>query len=169
MAWFTSKKRVGDERIVQLQNVIYREMYTIVSVLCLLSIAVKYYMYGIDVKQVAIELIILLVQGLYYLGRAMSLGIISDEIEIHDRASGVPMSKKNVWIGLGTGSVLALFFGVRSAIVYGDTLSTQLAYFASVFFASFMIYVPLFVIVIMIYHYAAKKAGQKSAEEEEDE
>ncbi|WP_205628854.1 DUF6773 family protein, partial [Acinetobacter baumannii] len=100
MNWFTGKKRIEDERIVQLQNVIYREMYGIVATLCILSIAVKFYMYGIDAKQVAIELIILFAQGFYYAGRAMSLGIISDEIEIHDRASSVPMSKKNVMIGL---------------------------------------------------------------------
>lgn len=134
MNWFTGKKRIEDERIVQLQNVIYREMYGIVATLCILSIAVKFYMYGIDAKQVAIELIILFAQGFYYAGRAMSLGIISDEIEIHDRASSVPMSKKNVMIGLGTGSVLALIFGIRSAVTYGETISTQLWYFVLVFF-----------------------------------
>ncbi|WP_102272671.1 DUF6773 family protein [Cytobacillus massiliigabonensis] len=169
MKWLWKRQKIADERMINMQNEIYKEIYTIVMVLCLISVAIKYYMYGIDIKLVTTELIILFVSGIYYIVRAASKGIFSDEVELHDRNSKVPMSSKNVYIGLGLGVIIGLFFGIRSALLYGNGFLNSLFYFVIVFFASLMIYLPLFLVLFAGSFSVAAKASKKASEQDLDE
>ncbi|KOP79654.1 DUF6773 family protein [Cytobacillus solani] len=169
MKWLSKRQKIADERMINMQNKIYKEIYTIVMILCLISIVTKYYLYGIDAKIVTTELIILFVSGIYYTVRAASIGIFSDEVELHDRNSKVPMSSKNVYIGLGLGVIIGLFFGIRSAIVYGSGLLNSIFYFVIVFFATLMIYLPLFLVLFAGGFSVAKKASIKATEKDLDE
>ncbi|MGN7403579.1 DUF6773 family protein [Cytobacillus praedii] len=169
MKWLSKRQKIADERIINMQNKIYKEIYMIVMVLCLISVAMKYYLYGIDVKLVTTELVILFASGIYYTVRAASLGIFSDEVELHDRNSKVPMSSKNVYIGLGLGVFIGLFFGIRSAIIYGNGLFNSLVYFFIVFIASLMIYLPFFLVLFAGSFSVAAKASKKASEQDLDE
>ncbi|MFO1446390.1 hypothetical protein KDN24_24930 [Bacillus sp. Bva_UNVM-123] len=168
MGLFRKRKKVADERITHIQNKIYREIYHIVSAISLLSIITKFYLYEINIKLVITELIIIFISSIYYFVRAANLGIFSDEIEIHDRQSTTPMSSKNIYIGIGLGVAVGLFFGVRSAIIYGDGYANSMFTFAIVFLASIMIYLPFFLVVICVPYLAAKKASLKAAERDLD-
>lgn len=169
MKWLKKRQKIADERIINMQNKIYKEIYMVVNALCLISVIIKYYLYGIDIKLVITELVILFASGLYYTVRAASLGIFSDEVELHDRNSKVPMSSKNVYIGLGLGVMIGLFFGVRSAIVYGNGLLNSLFYFVIVFFATLMIYLPLFLVLFAGSFSVASKVSKKATEQDLDE
>lgn len=169
MKWLGKSQKIADERINNMQNKIYKEIYMVVNALCLISVAIKYYLYGIDIKLVITELVILFASGLYYTVRAASLGIFSDEVELHDRNSKVPMSSKNVYIGLGLGVMIGLFFGIRSAIVYGNGLVNSLFYFIIVFFATLMIYLPLFLVLFAGSFSVASKVSKKATEQDLDE
>ncbi len=168
MGWFRNRKKVVDERITNAQNRIYREIYFIISAICLISIFTKFFLYEISVKLVITELIVILVSSIYYMVRAASLGIFSDEIEIHDRNSRTPMSSKKIYFCLGIGVVAGLIFGVRSAIIYGDGYLNSIYTFAIVFFASLVIYLPFFLVIIVVPYFAAKRASQKVSEKDLD-
>ena len=166
MKWFQKRKRFVDERILNMQNQIYREIYLLVMGICLLSVIAKQYIFDLDIKQALTELIILLITGVYYLVRAASSGIFSDEVEIHDRNSKVPMNSKNVYFGLGFGLLISLFFGIRSAIVYGDGYLQSILYFVTVTFVSLMIYIPFLIIFFAGSFSAAKEVSKKAAEKD---
>lgn len=168
MGWFIIRKKVVDERITNTQNRIYREIYLIISAICLLSIFTKFFLYEISLKLVITELIIILFSSIYYIIRAVSLGIFSDEMEIHDRNSKIPMSSKNIYFSLGIGVAAGIIFGVRSAIIYGDGYLHSIYTFAIVFFASLVIYLPFFLVIIVVPYFAAKRASQKVSEKDLD-
>lgn len=154
------KGKITDERIVNIQNKIYKEIYLIAAIICMISIFVKRYLYGAKPELAFTEFFVLFISGVYYVMRTASLGIYSDEVEIHDRTSKIPMSVKNIIIGLVSGVVIALFFGIRSALLYGND-TNRLWYFTLVFFTSLIIYCPLFAGFIAIFHAAAKRASDK--------
>lgn len=167
MVWLNKKGKVTDERIIIAQNKIYREIYTVIMVICLLSIVIKLYLYDTtSIKLIITECIILFLSSGYYMARSASLGIFSDEVEIHDRTSKTPMSSKNIYIGLSIGVLIGLFFGVRSAFLYGDGYLNSIFTFAIVLCASLMIYVPFFLLIISVPFLAAKKASLKAAEKD---
>ncbi|QED46244.1 DUF6773 family protein [Cytobacillus dafuensis] len=169
MSWFRKRKKVVDERIRNTQNKIYREIYMLIMVICLLSIAAKMYILGLEAKQIMTELIILFVSGIYYTVRAASLGIFSDEVEIHDRNSKVPLSSKNVYFVLSFGLIISIFFGVRSAMIYGEGYLNSIFIFVLVLFSSLMINVPFFLVVIVGSFSAAKSASLKASEKDLDD
>ncbi|MBD1379782.1 DUF6773 family protein [Metabacillus arenae] len=160
MHLFKKKDIAVDERIVNSKNKIYKEMYLLILAVCILSIVVKYALYGMNTHLVITELVILLAQGIYYVVRSVGMGIFSDDVEVHDRTSKVPMGMKNLISGLFFGVALAIFFGVRSAMDYGETILEQIWYFILVFFASLMIYAPFFGLILAIVHFSAMKISK---------
>src|SRR5699024_9106082 len=98
---FFRKTKTDDERITNTENKIYKEMYFIVLIICILSVSIKVYVHGFHTKLIYTEIAILLAQGIYYTYRSVSLGIYSNEVELHDRKSKLSYEKKNLLIGMG--------------------------------------------------------------------
>lgn len=153
--FFFNGLKVNDERIEHAKNKIYRELYTFISIICLISIGVKYYIYGRDIEFIWTEVAILLAGSVYYLIRSVSLGIYSDEVEIHDRNSNISMSKKTVLFSVFLGLGFALLFATNSAVRYGSG-GNEVKYFITVFVFSLLLYVPVFLGVIYFPHLLAK-------------
>jgi hypothetical protein len=169
MSLFNLKKKTMDERIENTKNKIYKEAYIFIMAICFVSIGVKYYLYGtITTKQVITELLVIFLSAVYYGIRSVWLGIYMDEIEVHDRTSKLPLSTKNMIIGLVGGVTIAIFFGIRSSILYGNS-SNRLWCFIIVFLASIMMYCPFLIAFIVIGDSAARKASKKIAQKHEDE
>jgi hypothetical protein len=168
MSLFNLKKKTVDERIENTKNKIYKEIYIFIMVICFMSIGVKYYLYGTTTKQVITELLVIFLPALYYGIRTVWLGIYIDEIEVHDRTSKLPLSAKNMIIGLVAGVAMAIFFGIRSSILYGNS-SNRLWYFIIVFIVSIMMYCPFLIAFIAIGDSAARKASKKITQKHEDE
>jgi len=154
--------KVEDERITNMKNKIYAEIYILVSVICSISFVVKYFIYGIGIDVVATELIILILSGSYYLYRSIKLGIYSAEVEMHDSKSKWPQKKKNLYSGVALGIVIALVFGINSAVQYAEGLNQSIAYFFLTGAVSLMIYVPLFLVVLVVGHDVIKKGSDKA-------
>ena len=168
MSLFNLKKKTVDERIENTKNKIYKEVYIVIMVICVISIGVKYYLYGTTAKQLITELLVMFLSALYYGIRSVWLGIYIDEIEVHDRTSKLPLRTKNIIIGLVGGVAMAIFFGIRSSIVYGNS-SNRLWYFITVFIVSIMMYCPFLVAITVIGDSAARKASKKITQKHEDE
>lgn len=160
MKWLR-RRYPRDERIEQIKNSIYREMYWLVNAIAGISIITKLIL-GMDIQSMLTELVIVTAASLYYLFRIVQKGIYSDEVEIHDHNSKLPMSVKQMLIGIGIGIVVALFFGIRSAVLYGDKKG-EIETFLIVFLASFMIYVPFLLLYAVIAHASANKLSRIAA------
>ncbi|WP_410771657.1 DUF6773 family protein [Fontibacillus sp. BL9] len=164
MKWF-GKKRVDDERILHLKNKIFREAFILIMVICNLSLLLKWLVFRSDLESVITELVIVTAGSLYYTIRTVTLGIYYEEVEAHDNRSKMTYSRKNMLSGLATGLAISLFFGIRSAILYGDGLfSTQVWYFFIVFMVSLMIYLPFFIGILAASHSLANKASKKASD-----
>lgn len=161
MNMFWKKKKFEDERIINTKNKIYKEAFIIVMVMCMVSIVAKYYFFGFDFKQFALELAIITVSGLYFFIRSVLLGLYSDEVEIHDRNSKTPMSTKNIVMGISSGVFMALYFGIRSSILYAESILQKIMFFAVVFCVSLMIYCPIFIAISNIPFLIGNKASKK--------
>jgi ABC-type dipeptide/oligopeptide/nickel transport system permease subunit len=168
MNLFNLKKKTVDERIENTKNKIYKEAYIFIMGICFVSIAFKYYLYGTTTKHVTTELLVIFLSALYYVIRTVWLGIYTDEIEVHDRTSKLPLGTKNIIIGVVLGIVIAIFWGIRSSILYGNN-GNRLWYFIIVFFASIMMYCPFLIAFIAIGDNAARKASKKITQKHEDE
>jgi hypothetical protein len=154
--------KVEDERITNIKNKIYAEIYILVSVICIISFVVKYLIYGVGIGVVATELIILMLSGSYYLYRSTKLGIYSAEVEMHDSRSKWPQKKKNLYSGLALGIGIALFFGINSAVQYAEGVSQSISYFFVTAGVSLMIYVPFFLIILVVGHDVIKKSSDQA-------
>jgi hypothetical protein len=158
------KKRV-DERIENVRNQIYKEIYRIISVLCLGSFFLKVLLFDVGAKGVVLELLIILVSGIYYLARSIFLGVYWDEVELHDRSSKVPMSNKTIFTSVGLSLLIAIIMGINSAVNYADSTSQGLWYFVLVLFVSIMIYLPIFLLLLGGVYIVARKISMKNNEE----
>jgi len=165
---FNNKNKIKDERIEGLYNKIFREAYTIAIVLAIFSIAAKYYYYGLNTEYVLFEFSLIIITSVYFLIKSVYLGIYSDAIELHDKDKTIslPMSVKQILLGIAAGFGISFFFGVRSALLYGSG-GKQIEYFFLVFAASFMIYLPLLVVLILAISYIAKKKSEEVNSKEE--
>ena len=166
------KRKIVDERVQNIQNKIYREIYYIVSIFCVISLFGKTVIYGGGFEYIATELIILMVTSIYYSIRAMYSGVLSEEVEIHDANSKVRFSTKTAFIGIASGVVIALSMGLNSAFNYADSNAQAIEYFFMVFLISLLIYAPFLAIFLFItYQSAVKKSKQindKMLEDDED-
>lgn len=168
MKKFWNKMKSTDERIINTQNKIYKEAYILVTVICFISIITKIYLYGSNIKSVVTELLIIIIPNCFFTIRTIWLGLYSDTVEIHDRTSKLPMSIINVVISLSFGIIIALFFGIRSSILYAHTNSQHVWYFIAVFFVSLIIYCPLFTIIVAVPSFIANRASKQINSKNQD-
>ncbi|HLS08471.1 DUF6773 family protein [Lentibacillus sp.] len=159
---FFRKHNTKDERIKNIENKIYKEMYILVILICVISAGIKLYQNGFHLEAVYTEWVIFLGTGIYFSWRSASLGIYSDEVEMHDRTSSMSREKKNLIIGAVIGVAAAVAVGVKSAVSYSDGVADSLFNFLLVFFVSIMIYVPFLVIMMIISHTIMKKKSDKA-------
>lgn len=167
MKKYFQKVQQMDERIETLQNRIYKEMYFLILLISIISVMVKTYSYGYNINLITTELVIIVIPALYYGVRAIWLGIYRDELEMEERASRIPIALKNVIVGTGIGLVIALYFGIRSALIYGDD-GIRLYYFFLVFSASLAIYAPFFIIVLLVPYLLAKGSGKRNRTDDDE-
>lgn len=161
MRWFRTKQ--FDERIENLKNKLYKEVYVLVVVICSASIVIKSILNGyVGIAPIITELVIFLLAGLYYMFRSTRLGLYADEVEVHDRNSKLPMTAKHAVIGLSFGLAVAIYFGARSVVLYAEGILQSVWYFLLVSFASLMIYLPLFVGGLLLLHVAARTMSRRS-------
>ena len=82
------------------------------------------YKFGIGesalMEEAILELVILIVGGVYFLARSIFLGVFWDELEIHDRTSKTPMSKQTIFRSVGLALLIAIIMGINSAVSYAD-------------------------------------------------
>lgn len=163
---FKRTKKNTDERIENIRNKIFKEMYYVVMVICLISVFFKMYKFGIGesalMEEAILELIILIVGGVYFLASSIFLGVFWDEVEIHDRTSKTPMSKKTIRRSVGLAFLIAIIMGVNSAVSYADSTSQGFWYFIQVLFVSLMIYLPILLILFGGIYMLAKKISMAS-------
>ncbi|MER2108275.1 MAG: DUF6773 family protein [Solibacillus sp.] len=158
MIW---RKQVADERVRNAQNKIYREVYNVITLICCISIAVKFITIGVSFEVILTEFIILIGGSSYYAFRSTQLGLFSDEVEMHDATSKIPYRKKTILYGIIFGLVIALFMGINSAVNYADSTQQGIYYFASVFIFSIIIYAPFFAAFLFTGYYTSKKKSDK--------
>lgn len=137
-------------------------MYYVILVICLASALFKLYKYGAGSGSYIWNSRSLL-EGLYYLARSIFLGVFWDEVEMHDRTSKTPMSKKTVLGAVALALIIAIFMGVNSAVSYADGSSQGVWYFILVSFVSVMIYLPILLLFFGGIYLLAKKIGMKNS------
>lgn len=165
MNFFKRPKKKVDERIENIRNKIYKEIYMIISAICLGSLFLKVFLFDDGAKGAVLELLILFVGGVYYLARSIFLGVYWDEVELHDRNSKIPMSNKTIFTSIGLAFLIALFMGINSAVNYADNTSQGLWYFVLVLFVSIMIYLPIMLLLFGGIYILARKIATKNNEE----
>lgn len=155
------QKKFSDERIVHMQNKIYREIYMIITIICFASIGIKFLTVGRELNFIITELIILLLSGFYYQYRSVKLGIFSDEVEISNANSKFPYSTRTIAGSAVLGVLIGIAFGLNSAFNYANSTSQAISYFFSVFFISIMIYVPVLLFLFIVPHNLSKRQSDK--------
>lgn len=163
---FNRTKKNTDERIENIRNKIFKEMYYVMMVICSISVFVKMYKFGLGsnflTEEAILELVILIVGGVYFLARSIFLGVFWDEVEIHDRTSKTPMSKKTIIRSVGLAFLISFIMGINSAVSYADSSSQGLWYFILVLCVSLMIYLPILLILFGGIYMLAKKISMTS-------
>lgn len=165
MDLFKRTKKIKDERVEHVRNKIYKEMYHVILTICLVSALFKLYKYGAGSGELYLEFVIIVAGGLYYLARSIFLGVLWDEVEMHDRTSKTPMSRKTIFGAVALALIIATFLGVNSAVSYADSSSQGLWYFILVSFVSVMIYLPILLLFFGGIYLLAKKIGMKNSED----
>ncbi|WP_332650418.1 DUF6773 family protein [Lysinibacillus sp. 54212] len=167
------RKKFSDERVTNMQNKIYREIFTIITVICFVSIAIKFLTIGKEFNLIITETIILILSGVYYLFRSVKMGIFSEEVEISNANSKFKYSTRTMAIGIIYGLFLSIIFGVNSAFNYADSTAQAIEYFFIVFLVSLIIYIPGLLIVLLVPYSMAKsqsdKVNRKMLDELDDE
>ncbi|MED4957301.1 DUF6773 family protein [Paenibacillus macerans] len=166
MKWFDKKGTVRDERIEQLKNRIYKEIYVLIAIICSVSVLWKTFAYRGE-QSVLLEVIILLASSLYYGVRSIALGIYSDEVEVYEQSGKRSYGKRTLFTGLAIGLVLALLISIRSAALYGDE-NTYLKYFVLVFLFSIAMYIPLFAGGLTLMHFMANKLSRRASQSDQE-
>ncbi|MFJ7405305.1 MULTISPECIES: DUF6773 family protein [unclassified Lysinibacillus] len=155
------QKKQVDERVENLQNKIYKEVYVLIMIVCSISILIKFFKMGVSLDNVITEWLIIFISSVYYYVRTAYLGILTDEIEVHDSNSKVKLGTKNVLFGVAFGLVFAIILGLNSAFNYADSTQQAIEYFFVVFLVSLLIYVPFFAGFLGLSYMAAKKKSDQ--------
>ncbi|WP_347551317.1 DUF6773 family protein [Pseudalkalibacillus hwajinpoensis] len=170
---FGFKKKHKDERVTNLQNMIYRELYVLIVIICALSVVYKQFLVEGPAQHLWTEIIILIVSSGYYLVRSSMLGIFSDEVEMHDRSSKISFNMRNFLISLLVGVGLALTLAIVNSQKYAEGPQETTYFFFVILFGCLMIYIPvLFGIMVLPYaiaKYKSDKVNERELEEMNDE
>ncbi|TFJ91885.1 DUF6773 family protein [Lentibacillus salicampi] len=159
---FSRKNHSKDERITTLENKIYKEIYILVVVICVISAAIKFYQHGFHIEAAFTEWAIFLATGIYFSYRSVKLGLYSDEVEMHDRTNKMSREKKNLIVGAVIGAVGSFGIALNSTISYVDGVANSIFNFILVFFVSIIFYVPFLVFMMIISHTIMKKKSDKA-------
>lgn len=168
-----SQKKISDERIVNLQNKIYREIFILITIICIASIGIKFLTIGTEFNNIATEFFILILSGVYYQYRSVKTGLFSDEVEISNANHKFKYSTRTLIFVVIIGILFGLIFGLNSAINYANTTSQAIYYFFLVFFGSLVFYIPVLLLVLFIPYVILKiqsdKINRKMLQELDDE
>lgn len=159
------KNEVQDEWIVHTKNKIFAEIYILVIIICGISIVAKYFIYDFSMEYALTEFAIVIAAGIYYLYRSVRLGLYSTEIELQERKSKWSVSKKNLILGISFGFGIALLMGINSAVQYADGIQQSIYYFLLVGFVSLIIYLPLFVIFLVVVNEIARRKSERAMDQ----
>ncbi|MCH4825398.1 DUF6773 family protein [Planococcus halocryophilus] len=159
---FYKKTKFEDERLTNIKNKIYAEVYILIIVFLSISIVLKYFIYNLGAQSITTELIILFVSGIYSAYRSTKLGLFSAEIEMHDRKSKWSRQKKNLFASIILGVGIALFFGINSAVQYAEGTLQSIHYFLLTTLVSLMMYLPFFLIFFVLGNEVLKKNSENS-------
>ncbi len=154
------KKIIVDERIQSVQNKIYKEVFYLVLIMCLVSIVAKTLYYGFDATKLITEAVIILGSIGYFGIKTILLGTY---YEVNEDKINRSSPKKNALFGGLVGVLIAIFFGVRSSILYANQ-GEKLYYFMLVFVAALMIYIPVLIIATVLPDYMANKVSKRMSE-----
>ncbi|QAS51301.1 DUF6773 family protein [Halobacillus litoralis] len=152
------RRKQQDERVTNLQNKVYRELYMFVTIVAVLSLIIKTIN---DDRNIWTELIILIGGGVYYLIRVSSLGIFSDEVEMHDRSSKIKLNKKNFIVSLVVGIGFSLTLAIRNSQRYADSAGEEISFFLMIFFTCMAIYIPVMLGIIVVPYKLAKNKSDR--------
>lgn len=156
---------IQDERIINLQNKIFREIYVLVMVICIGSMVLKIVSGRGGFEHLGTEMIILFFGALYYLVRSANMGIFSEEVryargrEVKDPEARMAM--KGLGMGVATGIVLGIFFGFNSALNYADDTGKAIFYFLLTFVTTIMLYTPFLFIILFVPNIIAMKKSER--------
>lgn len=150
-----------DERVKNLQNKIYKEIYVMVIIVCIISIVYKFTTMEMSLQNVTTEWLIILITSIYYFIRSAFLGIFTDEVELHDSMHKVKLSTKYIILGVAMGMFFAIILGINSAFNYADSTQEAIYFFFLVFFVSLFMYALFFAGFLMLMYAAAKKKSDK--------
>ncbi len=165
---FGFKKRQQDERVANLQNKIYREMYILIVVICALSVLYKQFLVEGGTQHLWTEIIILLASSVFYVLRSAMLGIFSDEVEMSE-SSKLSFNTRNFVISLIIGVGISLFFAIVNSQKYAESTEEAYTFFFVILFGSLMIYIPvLFAIMVLPLAIAKRKSDQVNEQELEE-
>lgn len=156
-----SQKKILDERIINMQNKIYREVFIFITIICFASIAVKFLTIGREFNLIVTEFLILILSGVYYQYRSVKTGLFSDEVEISNANHKFKYSTRTLMIVAMIGILIGLMFGLNSAINYADTTSQAIYYFFLVFFGSLVFYIPVLLLVLFVPYVILKIQSDK--------
>ncbi|WP_226658871.1 DUF6773 family protein [Guptibacillus hwajinpoensis] len=166
---FGFKRRQNDERVTNLQNMIYREMYMLIVGICAMSILYKQFFVEGGTRHLWTEVIILVASSVFYVGRSAMLGIFSDEVEMSEQSSKLSFNTRNFVISLIVGVGISLFFAIVNSQKYADSTEEAFTFFFVILFGSLMIYIPvLFAIMVLPYAIAKRKSDQVNERELEE-
>ena len=172
-----NRKKIVDERIVNTQNKIHREIHNIITTLCALSLIIKMIIGLRGFENIGLEMVILILSGVYYIVRSTQMGIYSEEVELQNANSNsnskLNADSRTFIIGIVLGVIIGLIFGLNSAIQYADGSAEKVYFFTITFFASFIMYVPFLLLILFvppkIAKYKSEKINRKMLEEMDEE
>ena len=161
-------QKYRDEQVEAAKSQIFRELYYLMIGFAGISVIAKTILYPGNWKTSFFELLLIIFSAVYYILRSVQKGLYTDEIEENDEENRRSVSQKNMLIGLGVGLVIALFFGIRSAVIFGGE-GTMLRLFFLHFFGSLMIYIPFFLGVAVLGDQLANRVSLRNLGKQDKE
>lgn len=157
-----TNKKIKDERIVQLNNKIQSEAFTLIIVLLALSVLVKAYMLDMGVREYLTELIVMIVSIIYLSIRGAIVGYSSMD--------NLYFGKKfKLIVILHFTSIITILNGVRNYTMYGENYTGILdVHFLSVIGVTFISSLILNSVILGAV-YSVEKIGQKRLEKQFDD
>ncbi|WP_444684544.1 DUF6773 family protein [Alkalicoccus luteus] len=164
-----SLTRQKDERVVGLENKVYRELMYIVYALLLASLIYNYVQFGAQEAFLSIEVALLLLLSLYSGIRYQMMGLYTDKAEEYL----VKKKKKYSTFYFVAGGLLGLgfsfSFAFNSAINYAETTTQSITYFATVFFVCAIIYIVPLALLTGFMPWISERKAKKRLQEDEGE